>query len=127
MNISEFIRKKKEEHFLYRDGDKLALQKATLEKERKALQERRNLENDVKKEQKAIKDLRNEPIKNRLAAIKAGFQGLQKAADGVSKFDNHQVKSPFSSGASPFGPDKKPEKPTTEKPKGRTITINLKE
>lgn len=126
MNISSWIQKKKEEHFLYRDSDKLALQKASLEKERKALQERRNLERDVRKEQQAIKDLRSEPTKNRLAAIRKGFQGLQKASENVTKFSNPNSKSPFAPLNSPFGHDKK-SPPPTEKPKARTIVVNIKE
>lgn len=129
MNIREFIQRKKEEHFLYRDSDKLALQKASLEKERKALQARRDLENSVRKEQKAVRDLRNEPVKRQLAGIRSGFQTLQKNAERVNKsvsaFSNPDVKSPFSSGVNPFGPDKKKEE--VKNPKTRTVVINIKE
>lgn len=131
MSIREYIQRQKERHFLYRDGDKLALQKASLEKERKELQERRNLENSVRAEQKKISELRSAPAKERMANIRSVFQGLKKAAErsnaAVSKFSNSDTKSPFSGGGNPFGPDPKINKTETAKPKARQIVINIKE
>lgn len=127
MNIREYIQRKKEEHFLYRDSDKLQLQKASLEKERKELQARRALESSVRAEQKQISELRSAPRKERMAGISRGFQGLKKAADnankGISKFSSQKSTSPFSAGGNPFGPDPKVEKKAAERP--RQIVINI--
>lgn len=127
MNIREYIQRKKEEHFLYRDTDKLALQKASLEKERKELQARRALESSVRAEQKQISELRSAPRKERMASISRGFQGFKKAAEnvnkGISKFSNSESKSPFSSGGNPFGPDPKVDKKPADRP--RQIVINI--
>lgn len=130
MNIREFIQRQKEHHFTYRDADKLALQKANLERERKELEARAKLQNEVRKEQQAIKDIKREPVRRGLSGIRQGFQGLQKAAErsnkAVSAFSNPDVKSPFSSGKSPFGPDT-PKKPDVKNPKTRTIVVNIKD
>lgn len=129
MDILGFIQRQKEHHFTYRDADKLALQKASLERERKELEARAKLQNEVRKEQQAIKDIKREPVRRGLSGIRQGFQGLQKAAErsnkAVSAFSNPDVKSPFSSGSNPFGPDKKKfDEKKAERPRQIVININ---
>ena len=129
MSISEWIQGKKKELFLARDADKLELQKAELSKERERLQKQRNLEDEVRKEQRQIRELRSKPSRDRFAALSSGFksiaEGVNRGSERIERLGGGpNPNSPFYAG-NPFGPDKP--KISAPQKKGRTIVVNIKE
>lgn len=103
MRISEYIQQQKERLFVARDADKLRLQKANLMKERQALQEKARLKEEVRKEQRQIRQLKSEPVRSGLSKIKQSIQGFGTAAKGiqsnVAKFgESTNANGPFSTG-----------------------------
>lgn len=127
MNIRDFIQRKKEQHFVYRDADKLAVQKANLERERKELEVRSKLQADVRKEQSTIRDLKREPLKRSLDGIGQTFRNLkttsERANKSFSQFSGPSIKGPLTPDKNPFGPDKK--EPGVKNPKARTVVVRI--
>lgn len=130
MSIRDLIEQKKREFFTARDTDKLELQKAALAKERKALEQKAKLRNDVKKEQQAIRDIRSQPVREKLSRLSTGFKNLAAGAtrgqEAVKRLGGGGS-SPFSPGGNPFSPGGSAAPSKVTAGKAKTITIKIKE
>lgn len=148
MSIRDFIERKKQEFFVAKDSDKLQLQKEYLAKEREKLvsqrtdlEQVRKLQDDVRRERSAVKNLQGNDI---MSKVRGGFKNLSenvKRFDGVEK--KQQGNSPFFSagpsgihhlndspmrGDGPFSTGGPAERlPPVNKEKTKTITIKLRE
>lgn len=133
MGIRDIIEQKKREFFVARDMDKRDIQLAQLTKQREQLEKEAKLTDAIKTEQRAIRDIRSNPTRQRLAGIGAGFrkmaEGSQRYSDNVRAFGNDKP------GPNPFAPTGKnpflisPKEPNNPEAKARpkTIVIKLKD
>ena len=137
MSIADFIRKQKEQHqrnitFKKENAEKRL--RNDLQYEQREVTEQLAVERQraaLREQKKELRELRSQPARDRLSAIKSGFENFKKNVEKNTTKKETGINSLAGSGPNPFRPTSNPFGPDNVKKvspnKGKTITIKLKE